>query len=108
MLTLVLLDDRFRFFLTNSLTCVLFFVVDGTLVQSDELEEAGDVAAHSGTEADDAGGTGSDDGDGSGNTNYSWQHVGPARETVLRLWTVSPVSHCPTTCAQNWAIGTSE
>lgn len=50
----------------------LFSVVDGILVQSDELEEDVDGSAKSGTIVDDVEGTGSSDGDGLGNTDDSY------------------------------------
>lgn len=51
----------------------LFFVVGRTIVESDEMKEAGDCAVNFGIEAGDAGGSGNDagDGDGSGNTDES-------------------------------------
>lgn len=51
----------------------LFFVVGRIIVESDEMEEAGDCAEKSGIEAGDAGGSGKDagDGDGSGITDES-------------------------------------
>lgn len=50
----------------------LFSMVDGILVQSDELEEDVDGSAKSGTIVDDAEGTGSSDGDELGNTDDSY------------------------------------
>ena len=47
----------------------LFFVVGRIIVESDEMEEAGDCAVKSGVEASDAGGSGNDAGDGDGSSN---------------------------------------